>query len=90
MSTTTKETHTSTGYQAVVEPPLIIYNPKIFPPTKFSVAKNLKLVSGYNIIERKKITMGAGRGSSTQSLWVSALLTLLVVDTIVYTLVHKF
>ena len=68
VSTTTKETHTSTGYQAVVEPPLIIYNPKIFPPTKFSVAKNLKLVSGYNIIERKKITMGAGRGSSSQDL----------------------
>ena len=48
------------------------------------------MVSPYNIIERKKITMGAGRGSSSQSLWVSALLTLLVVDTIVYTLVHKF
>ena len=47
-------------------------------------------MSGYNIIERKKITMGAGRGSSSQDLWVSALLTLLVVDTIVYTLVHKF
>ena len=53
------------------------FQPQNFHPQFFWTTQNLPMVSEQNIILRKGIKRGSGRGSSTQSLWVSALLTLL-------------